>query len=175
MLLEFIQLDAHTTHTLHIRWIYWSDGNYLMKASVTGDDISTLRSNLVCVNVLTIDYASVTIYWIDQCEYQIQSLRLDGDEATFSYPFTTTIQFASGLVIKNNTFYWSDQSGVFERINTTDAVVRTIYDLQQGFRATGLQLVHSTVQPQGKNYSTYVSLLTHSQHLCSNVHYLAKG
>ena len=102
-----------------------------MKASVTGDDISTLRSNLVCVNVLTIDYASVTIYWIDQCEYQIQSLRLDGDEATFSYPFTTTIQFASGLVIKNNTFYWSDQSGVFERINTADAVVRTIYDLRK--------------------------------------------
>ena len=131
------------------RWVYWSDGNKLNKASVTGDDRSTLRSNLDCVNVLTIDYASVTIYWIDYCLYEIQSLRLDGDATTHSYPVTAYIFFASGLVIKNDTFYWSDQDGVFETRNTTGATVRTIYNVPRGSRATGLQLVHSTVQPQG--------------------------
>jgi hypothetical protein len=129
-------------------WIYWIDGTNLKKASVTGDDISTLRSDLFCVNVLTIDYASVTIYWIDQCLYEIQSLRLDGDVTTHFFPFTTDIPFATGLVIKNGTFYWSEQGGVFERQSASDATVTTIYRLQRGFRATGLQLVHSTVQPQ---------------------------
>ena len=105
------------------------------------------------MNVLTIDYASTTIYWIDHCLYQIQSLRLDGDATSHSYPFTTFIFFASGLVIKNDTFYWSDQDGVFERKNLTNAIVNTIYDVPRGSRATGLQLVHSTVQPQGNAHT----------------------
>ena len=147
-----IHTHTHThTYTWMTRWVYWSDGRNLNKASVTGDDISTLRSDLSCVNVLTIDYASVTIYWIDHCNYEIQSLRLDGDATTHSFSLTSTIiQFASGLVIQNDTFYWSDQDGVFETKNTADAVVRTIHGLRRGFRATGLQLVHPTVQPQGK-------------------------
>ena len=155
--------NTHThTHILIIwyRWIYWIDGTNLKKASVTGDDISTLRSDLYCVNVLTIDYASVTIYWIDHCLYEIQSLRLDGDDTTHSFPFTTVIPFATGLVIKNDTFYWSEQGGVFERRNASDATVTTIYGLQRGFRATGLRLVHSTAQPQGI-YITHCTLRSH--------------
>ena len=148
------------THTHILRWIYWIDGTNLKKVSVTGDDISTLRSDLYCVNVLTIDYASVTIYWIDHCLYEIQSLRLDGDDTTHSFPFTTVIPFATGLVIKNDTFYWSEQGGVFERRNASDATVTTIYGLQRGFRATGLRLVHSTAQPQGI-YITHCTLRSH--------------
>ena len=131
------------------RWIYWSDGNKLQKASVTGDDRSTLRNDLQCVEVLTIDYSSLTIYWMDHCLYVIQSLRLDGDAATHTSLFFTTIFFASGLVIYNNTFFWSEQNGVFRRDNTNEATVVTLYDAPQGHRATGVQLVHPSVQPHG--------------------------
>ena len=131
------------------RWIYWTDGSKLQKASITGDDQSTLRSNLYCVEVLTIDYSSLSIYWIDHCLYVIQSLRLDGDETTHTFPFYTTIIFASGLVIYNNTFFWSEQNGVFERENIDEAEVATLYSAPQGQRATGVQLVHPSVQPHG--------------------------
>ena len=147
-----------TMHIFCCRWVYWSDGNRLQRASVTGDDLATLRSDLDCVNVLTIDYAAVSIYWIDACRYEIQSLRLDGDAATHSYPFgTTSIFFASGLAIHNDTFYWSDQDGVFERGNTSDSAVVTIYDAPSSTRATGLQLIHASMQPQGTYIRKYYS------------------
>jgi hypothetical protein len=133
-------------------WIYWTDGNKLQKASVTGDDQSTLRNNLYCVQVLTIDYSSLSIYWIDHCLYVIQSLRLDGDATTHTFPFYTTIVFASGLVIYNNTFFWSEQNGVFERENANEAEVLTVYDAPQGHRATGVQLVHLSVQPHVEDF-----------------------
>ena len=147
---------------LYHRWVYWSDGNKLQRASVTGDDRATLRSNLVCVNVLAIDYASVSIYWIDHCLYEIQSLRLDGDAATHSYPFSTSIFFASGLAIHNYTFYWSDQDGVFERGNTSESMVITIYDAPLGTRATGVQLIHASLQPDGMGLYGHTALISTS-------------
>ena len=89
------------------------------------------------------------MYWIDHCLYEIQSLRLDGDEATHSFPFDANIFFASGLVIYNGTFFWAEQNGVFERANTEGAMVRTVYSVAFGSRCTGLQLVHPSTQPQG--------------------------
>lgn len=106
--------------------------------------------------MLTIDYASASIYWIDHCLYEIQSLRLDGDERTHSFPFETVIIFASGLVIYHNRFFWSEYSGVFEIAHTEDeeAVVTTIHTVQRGLKCTGVQLVHPSMQPQGMAYWT---------------------
>lgn len=154
------------TNYYYTRWVYWSDGSRLMKASVTGDDRSTIRSDLNCVNVLTIDYSSVTIYWIDHCQYAILSLRLDGDATTHTYPFTDhAIFFPRGLVIKNNTFYWAEPSGIYERSNAVNAVVRTVQRLPRGSRATGLQLVHETVQPQGIKTSSASFSISNSIHV----------
>lgn len=106
--------------------------------------------------MLTIDYASASIYWIDHCLYEIQSLRLDGDERTHSFPFETVIIFASGLVIYHNRFFWSEYSGVFEIAHTEDeeAVVTTIHTVPRGLKCTGVQLVHPSMQPQGMAYWT---------------------
>ena len=93
----------------------------------------------------------------------IQSLRLDGDETTHTFPFHTTIVFASGLVIHNDTFFWSEQNGVFERENTNEAEVITVYSAPQGHRATGVQLVHPSVQPHGT-----LSLYIHAQYIMLN-------
>ena len=129
-----------------------------MKASVTGDAQSVLRSSLMCVNILAIDYASVTIYWIDQCLYTIQSLRLDGDDSTHSYPFSNAILFPTGLTIYNNTFYWSDQNGVYKRESNTDADVVIVYHAPQGSRATGVQLVYPSMQPPGILYTVLLCM-----------------
>lgn len=142
-------------------WIYWSDGNRLMKASVTGDAQSVIHSNLLCVNVLAIDYASVTIYWIDTCLYEIHSLRLDGEASTHTFPFSANILFPSGLMIYNSTFYWSDLNGVYSRENSTNAEVVSIYDAPQGSRATGVQLIHPSMQPQGIACSVNVHVYIH--------------
>lgn len=131
--------------------------NKLERVSVTGDDRSTLRTDLMCVQVLTIDYASVSIYWIDHCLYEIQSLRLDGDETTHSFPFDSVIIFASGLVIYHDTFFWSEYNGVFEisKDEGEESMVTVVHRVSRGSRCTGVQLVHPSMQPQGTAYCKY--------------------
>ena len=130
------------------RWVYWSDElrNTLEKISVTGDDRSILRSNLHCVRVITIDYSLHTIYWINHCNYIIQSLRLDGNEATHTYPFNREIYFASGLEIFGNIFFWSENSGIYS-LNNSHTVI--LFSSPLGSRSTGVVIVHPSKQPQG--------------------------
>ena len=132
------------------RWIYWSDRKRksLEKASVTGDDRSILRSGFQCkVEALTIDYP--TIYWIDHCWYVINSLRLDGDPTTHRLLMGTTIVFPNGLAIYNDTLFWSEHAGVFQMANKQGAIKTTLYSTAEEERCTGLQLVHSSRQPNG--------------------------
>ena len=114
--------------------------------------------------VLTIDYSTVSLYWIDQCFYEISSLRLDGDKK--SYPFDNPIFFASGLLIYNDTFFWSAYNGVFRLANTEGATESAVYNTPQTVRCTGVELVHASVQPHGTSYDILIFCYSCCKSVC---------
>ena len=134
------------------RWLYWSDSTSrsIEMVSVQGDSRSTFHTNIDCANALTIDYASHIIYWIDQCTFEIESLRLDGDSMTHSFPLNSIIFFSSGVTIYENTLYWAGGSGIFSanRSESENPEIKHIF-ITSNTRATGIQVVHPSQQPSG--------------------------
>ena len=117
--------------------------------SVTGDDRSNFHRGISCAYALSIDYSNHTLYWIDQCTFEIEALRLDGDSSTHSYPLDSTIFFASGLTIYQGILYWAEASGVFmANPFDSDAESEQVF-VARNTRATGVQVVHPSQQPPG--------------------------
>ena len=118
--------------------------------SVTGDDRSTFHTDIQCALAMSIDYASHTLYWIDQCNFAIEALRLDGDSSTHTYPFNALIFFPSSVTVYHDLIFWAAASGLF-RANQSDSGSGSVQiHTTVNTRATGVQVVHPSQQPPGK-------------------------
>jgi hypothetical protein len=138
--------------TISYRWLYWGDttSSTIELVSVTGDDRSTFQPDVLCPSAMSIDYAAHRLYWIDQCTYEIETLRLDGDSSTHSFPLNTIIFFAAGLTVYDGVFYWASSSGISGAAMVGDSSETQAIYTTSGTRATGIQVVHPSRQPGGK-------------------------
>ena len=154
----YVELHFH-------RWLYWSDtvSQSIQMVSVTGDGRQTFHSNTPCVTAMTVDYAFHTIYWIDMCTFLIESLRLDGDSSTHSFPLDASIFFPSGLTVYRDLLYWSASSGIFMGNTSVSNTVGVSVFTTRNTRATGVQVVHPSQQPGGELAGLEV---THVQCIC---------
>ena len=118
--------------------------------SVRGDSHSTFHRDVSCVTTMTVDYTSHTIYWIDQCTFQIQSLRLDADSSTHSLTLDPSIFFPTGLSVFQDVLYWTAWSGVFKANQSDDNPEMELIFSTGSTRPTGLRVVHPSQQPSGK-------------------------
>lgn len=146
MLVTHAHLHTH-------RWLYWSDSisESIEMVSVTGDDRSTFHEDIECATSMSIDYSLHTLYWINQCTYEIEALRLDADSSTHTYPLNSVIFFPSGLTTYNGVLYWAESNGVF-KANSSDVNIeeQQIFTTRNtGDRATGVKVVHQSQQPPG--------------------------
>ena len=131
------------------RWLYWSDSRSesIEMVSVTGNNRSTFHGDVTCAQALSIDYSDHTLYWIDQCRYEIEAIRLDGDTSTHVYPFDVAIFFPSALANYNSELYFSAAQGIY-KANRDSGEVEQVYRIS-GTRGTGVQVVHPSNQPPG--------------------------
>jgi hypothetical protein len=124
--------------------------------SVTDDRRSIIHTNNPCVNALSIHYWSHTLYWIDTCTFAIESLRLDGDSSTHSFPLNEIIFFSTALQVYNGKVYYAEGDGVFEADPDGGTERRQLYSTAQT-RATGVKVVHPSRQPSSAEYIQIVT------------------
>ena len=140
-------------HTLfHCRWLYWTDltSGSLEMGSINGGDRESLITGLFCVQALTIDYPTHTVYWADTCIYSFQSLSLSGDRETFSYPFSQigTVFFVSSMGKYAENLFWVEPSGIYMVERSGDGY-RRVMSGSSTRRPLSLQVVHPSQQPPG--------------------------
>ena len=116
--------------------------------SVHGGDRETLLDNLPCLEALTIDYSSHVVYWADRCLYEFQSLSLNGNRETHTYPFTQNVFFVSSMAKYNGDLYWIEPSGIY-KISPTEEGYRVVMRSGSSARPLAMQIVHSSQQPSG--------------------------
>lgn len=117
--------------------------------SVTGENHETFHGDLFCIQAMSVDYRTHTLYWINQCTYEVEAIRLDGDASTHAYPFNRPIFFASALAVYQNLLFWAESGGVYRANRDVEDDIVRMY-ATSGTRATGVQVVHPSQQPQGR-------------------------
>ena len=116
--------------------------------SVTGDDRMFVRNGTACVSAISVVYSTHTLYWIDQCTYTIESLRLEGGTSARTIPLSTVVFFPSGLSLFNNRVYYSESRGIYSA--EVDGGAGDVRLYRSGsVRSTGISIVHSSRQPSG--------------------------
>ena len=137
----------------HCRWLYWTDqtGGSLEMGAINGGTRETLITGLHCVQAFTIDYPSHTVYWADICLYSFQSLSLNGDRGTFSYPFSQLdeVYFVSSMGKFNGNLFWVQPNGIFMVESSGDGY-RVVMPASSSQRPTTMQVVHPSQQPPGE-------------------------
>lgn len=144
------------TDTKH-RWIYWSDreAGTIERVALTGEgrQAQLVRDNLgKCTWPLEIDYSMQTLYWVNTCQNNLQSLQITDSELSVD---TVAIQSSfSGTVsmtLFENVVYWNEDM-------TVQATNKSIEsgEIVQIYRGSAslpypvvMELVHPGKQPQG--------------------------
>lgn len=142
---NYIVLCIHTC-----RWLYWTDlrARTLEMGSIMGSSREILRNDLQCIWPVTIDYSTHTIYWVDYCVYAFESLRMDGDRFSHSYPFDKTVFFVSSIAKYGNNLYWVEPDGIYT-ISLSGGDYITLMESSSTMRPLSLQVVHPSSQPPG--------------------------
>jgi hypothetical protein len=136
-------------------WLYWTDqtGGSLEMGSINSGNRESLITGLPCVQALTIDYPSHTVYWADICRYSFQSLSLNGDRETFSYPFSQLheVYFVSSMGKFNDNLFWVQPIGIFMVESSGDGY-RVVMNASSTQRPLAMQVVHPSQQPPDDEY-----------------------
>lgn len=121
-----------------------------MMGSVHGGELEVLIDDLLCVESLTLDYTTHTLYWADMCEYTFQCLNMNGNRETHTYPFNQIVFFVSSIAKFGDDLYWVEPNGIHAMSRSGDNY-RRVMEAGSSERPLGLQIVHSSHQPQGLN------------------------
>ncbi len=133
------------------RWMYWTSGSTIERASMDGTSRTLLHSSsLGSVRGITIDYDTQTLYWIDQSLRKIESSHVNG---------SNRVLMASGGLINsprditfyNGYLYWTDSS--YRRIISTPVSPPTnVISYVSGsysYSLYGIRTVYTDRQPDG--------------------------
>ena len=158
MVTTYIHIPSHCSCTgilfpyllLHCRWLYWTDqtSGSLEMGSINGGERESLITNLPCVQALTIDYPSHTVYWADTCLFSFQSMSLNGDRESLSYLFAQIVFFVSAMGKFNENLYWVEPSGIYTVGRSGDGY-SAVMSASSNQRPISMQVVHPSQQPPG--------------------------
>ena len=103
-----------------------------------------------CPFSLTLDYTSRYVYWLDGCNYQIGTSRIDGGSSRLLNTGSNNIFPYGSSVMDNHVFY--TQAGAVSSVfclETKTAVQDLIYS-ERSAAMQDVQVVHSSNQLSGK-------------------------
>ena len=116
--------------------------------SVHGGDKEILITGLPCLQALTIDYVTHVVYWADRCLFEFQSLSLNGDRETHSYPFARVVYFVSSMAKFKDNLYWVEPTGIYTILRSGEGF-RTVMAASSFSAPIAIQVVHPSHQPNG--------------------------
>jgi len=94
------------------RWLYWTDYGTVAKierASMDGSSRTTLHNTGLTTPIgLTLDYATQTLFWIDQTLDRLERSSADGSNRVLMT--TLNIQAPYGITYFGGKLYWTDYS-----------------------------------------------------------------
>ena len=134
-----------------IRWLYWTDqtSGSLEMGSINGGERQSLITDRPCLQALTIDYPTHTVYWADICLHEFQSLSLNGDRETVTYPFSQIVFFVSSMEKFASDLYWVEPSGIYV-VERSGEGYRAVMSSSSSQRPISMQVVHPSQQPPGQ-------------------------
>ena len=136
------------------RWVFWLDiqqGGRIERVSIDGRGREVITRNLgTCVQAMTLDFNSFTIFWTNRCSRRLESVRMDGTRLASSISISLSSLTTAGISIFGDHLYWSDSSArTLRRVNWTSG--EEVMDISQQYATLfgGVELVHPKKQPQG--------------------------
>lgn len=116
-----------------------------------GEGRAIIKNNLAtCVKALTIDFNSQSLFWVDNCNSRLESVRVDGQETSdFSRVQLVGSIFSGGISIFGNYLYWTE-SGIQGSIKILDRITGgPVVQVSTVLRGVvgGIEVVHPKMQP----------------------------
>lgn len=138
-----------------IRWVFWTDTERgtIERVGVDGNGREVIRSDLgTCIDALTLDYDTFTIFWISRCTFIIESVNMNGKRMSNSVRISTTLRPLGGISIFGDYLYWTE-SGIPSTVNRVNKVNGTPVVQVSGGNVglySGIEVVHPDKQPNGE-------------------------
>lgn len=112
-----------------------------------------VKSNLgACVDAMTLDFPTFTIFYLDRCTISLKSVRIDGIRTSSSLSLSFSSLTSLGISIYEDFVYWTDSStSSLRRVNWTTTGAPAV-EVTQPIRSLfgGVEVVHPNKQPFGK-------------------------
>ena len=130
----------------YIYWTDWGDAPRIEKMTLTGTDRQTIvNSNLGWPNILTIDYATSKLYWVDAWLDKVEVSNLDGTGRQLLYR-GATVPHPFGVAVYNGILYFTDWATRAVASGNTDGSA-SIRNITFGIRPSNIHVVHHSTQP----------------------------
>jgi len=81
-------------------WCDWGSKPHIAQATMDGQNMSVLVSNLEWPNSMSIDYPNNRLYWVDIKLMLVESIRLDGTDRRVSIHISITFFFIKITLLK---------------------------------------------------------------------------
>lgn len=149
--------------------MFWVDRERqtIERIGVNGAGREVVKGSLgSCVEPMTLDFPTFTIFYLDRCSISVKSVRMDGVRTSSSLTLSLGSLISSGISVYEDFIYWTDSSTFSIRgVNRTiigAPLVEVIRPLPSLFG--GIEVVHPDKQPPGKQ--EHVSRLYPLRPLC---------
>lgn len=128
-----------------------SERGRIERVSIDGQGREIIVNNLgTCVQAMTLDFASFTIFWTNRCTRRLESVRMDGIRLASSVSISLSSLTANGVSLLGDYLYWSDSSSLtLRRVNRTSG--EPVMEVSQRYLTFfgGVEVVHPSKQPEG--------------------------
>lgn len=118
-----------------------------------GQGRATIKANTGrCVEALTIDFVTQSVFWVDRCDFKLESIRIDGEQTSNFFQVHLGTIFSQGISIFDNYLYWTSNSGLSATVKRLDSVTgQPVVEVTSSLRGLlgGIEVVHPSKQPDG--------------------------
>lgn len=129
-----------------------NEGGAIERIGIDGRGRETVMDDLgSCVDAMTIDFSSFTIFWLDRCTFTLESIRMDGVRISSSISIVLSSLTSVGISVFGDFIVWSDSFNRNVRgVNRTlgNSVIEVSQTLPTVFG--GVEVVHPDKQPSGE-------------------------
>ena len=101
-----------------------------------------------CVQAITLDFITQSVYWVNTCLHRLESVRIDGADTSEVFKVQLSPLHSIGISIFENYLYWTATSrfNYIARLNRTSGA--TVTQVTNRVSARGIEVVHPSRQPE---------------------------
>ena len=135
--------------TFYLSWLFWTDSGTrtIERVGIDGKGREIIKDNLgQCVEALTIDFVTQHLFWVDNCNFRLESTHIGGGEI-----IEIQIQFSNIFTQGISTFgdyLFLTESTIIKSLNKTSGENLGTVSIHSGLIA-GMEVVHPSKQPDG--------------------------